>query len=142
MFEATKYIIGIVLMGLIVAGLMNFYAGGVAEYSPAGYNDTQLQEFKGTLNTISNNTEDTKEQLYNIGSDSSLLDIFGFILSLGLDALRTIGSSFFTLFSVIVAGVSAIPFLGEFANELILAFTTIVVLIFIGILFKVIFKVE
>ena len=128
-------------MSVIVTGIGMFYSSGVETYSPTGYNSTQLQPFLDSMTDISDNMNDTKTDLEDVGAGSTgITDILGGIFQSGYTAVKTAVAGVGTMFGVINAGVGALP-IGGFAKPLIGALTVIIIIIlFVGIMFHIITK--
>jgi hypothetical protein len=75
MIQLHKILIGIVLVGLISAGMMLFLNEGVTSYSVTGYNNTSMQSFI-QLDELSTQVEQFNDEDEGV-EDTGVLDILG-----------------------------------------------------------------
>lgn len=140
MVQISKIILGMIFVSLIVTGLVLYFAGGVNQYSPSGYNNSSLNELRESFDEIATMANETKTKMDSVQADDNILDRIGVMFTGGYTAAKTIGKSYDTLNTMTDTAVDELP-LGEYGSTIkIMLGVAIVVVIFIMILLHFLIK--
>lgn len=139
--ELNKIYIGVLFGILAFAGVFSLLADGIDKYSvsvPADYNDSYAK-IRAELDDINATTGKMKDQLETIKTSSGVIDYLGFFFNSGYQALKTSGEITGSLFTFVDIGLESIsPSDGGFLK--IIFYSSIIVLLFIGIIMHAIIK--
>lgn len=85
--KISLWIIGLMTGAFIFSGFSIMLSTLNAEYSPLGYNETQLAYFE-RLDDLNDHSEDIKNNLYNDTLKPDWLDVVGGYIKSGISALK------------------------------------------------------
>ena len=139
MVKLSNFMIGVIVVGLVVA-LFNVFLGGLNEgYTTSNYDNSTLDAYN-KLSAISDQAEDIKDEVSAIKENPNILDVIGGFFTSGYNALKLTFISFDTFDSMLNTAVTDTP-LGQSGQYVKIAIATIVIiLLFVGVVISAILK--
>ncbi len=139
MAKVSSFMIGIVVIGLVIALLNIFLAGVSSAYPTTTFNNQTLQAYN-KMNDIATQTNTLKEEVTGINENPNALDVIGGYFTAGYDAIRTVIKSFDAFDAMVNTGISDAN-LGAAGYYLKIAIGTIIwILLIVGVAISAILK--
>lgn len=150
MIQLHKFLIGLVFVGIIVAGMMSFISSGVTTYAPDDYNNETFESFN-KLSELSAQMEEFKGEEKNTTISSTNFfdeltqpfDIVGNFFTGMYQSAKVFMASTDLMTTMIDESVTAVPVGDGFGKVLKTGFSLIVlIIVFVGIFLAFVTKSE
>lgn len=133
MIQLHKYLFGLVIVGLIAAGIAAFMSSGSSTYTPGDYNSSEIESFQ-KMEELNVHLNNTRSGLSEVGTESGVTDILGSFFTNAYQTALTLTKSFDLADTMVSEGVEQVPLENNYGRAVKIALSSLlIIVVFIAI---------